>query len=566
MKSRTSFFNATVFKKNITRFAPVWALYSVFLLMLMVLMAIDNTSFYFASNIADSIAPFAIGNFFYALVCAQLLLGDLYNSRMCNALHAMPLRREDWFATNVVTGLLFSLIPNAVFAVICLPLVGDLLVVPFLWLAAVTLQYLFFFGAAVLASYCVGNRFAMALVYIIINGFSIIVYWLVETMYAPLMYGVIIREEFFYTLSPLVNMIADKDYVEVEKQVAYAFARWYIGNGWGYLGICAAIGLVFLGIALAVYRKRNLECAGDFVSIKWLSPIFLVLYTLCGGACCNAFFTLFIGEESYFFLILGFVIGFFTGRMLLDRTVRVFRKRTFLGFGVFILAFSLSFLAVRLDLFGITRWVPKINRIQSVSVTTGGGTYYNGRSDFLTLTDKSQIEDVLLFHRHGIENRMDGSDGKPDVRMTIIYHMKDGSQRKREYYINHETDAGQLLKTYMSSPQAVLGEFYTEGWIPERIEIPEAEVVIKDSAEMQSLIDAIIADAREGDLAQDWNYLNYADYQFWIELRYELANDLTMYRSIRVSSDAQHIVQWLEQHEIYAENWEKFVMPTIEEK
>jgi hypothetical protein len=302
------------------------------------------------------------------------------------------------------------------------------------------------------------------------------------------------------------------------------------------------------------------------VTIRWLSPVFLLLYTLCGGACCNAFFTLFIGDESYFFLLLGFAIGFFTGRMLLDRTVRVFRKRTFLLFGGFLLAFSLSFLAVRVDLLGITRWMPKINRIQSVSVTTGGGTYYNGRSDFLTLTDKSQIEDVLLFHRYGIENRLEGSDGEPDVRVNIIYRMKDGSERKREYYINHETDAGQLLKTYMSSPQAVLGEFYTEGWIPERIEIPEAEVVIKDSAEMQSLIDAIIADAREGDLAQDWNYLNHADYQFWIELRYELANDLTMYRSIRVSSDAQHIVQWLEQHEIYAENWEKFVMPTIEEK
>ncbi len=558
MKSRTSFFNATVFKKNITRFAPVWALYSVFLLMLMVLLAVDNTSFYFASNIADSIAPFAIGNFFYALVCAQLLFGDLYNSRMCNALHAMPLRREDWFATNVVTGLLFSLVPNAVFAVICLPLAGDLLVVPFLWLAAVTLQYLFFFGTAVLASYCVGNRFAMALVYIIINGFSIIVYWLVETMYAPLMYGVIIREDFFYTLSPLVNMIADKDYVEVERQSAYAFARWYIGNGWGYLGICAAIGLVFFGIALAVYRKRNLECAGDFVAIKWLSPIFLVLYTLCGGACCNAFFTLFIGDESYAFLLLGFVIGFFTGRMLLDRTVRIFRKQTFLGFGAFILAFSLSFLAVKIDLLGISRWTPKTGRIQSASISTGGGTYYNGRSDFLTLTEQSQIEDVLILHRHGIENRMEGSDGEADVKLFITYRMKDGSERKREYYINHETDAGRLLKTYMSSPEAVLGEFYTDGLLPDRIEIYEAELTIKDSAEMQSLLNAVIADAREGNLAQDWNYTNHADYQFWIELRYELSNDMTMYRSIRVSSDAQHIVQWLEQHEIYAENWEKF--------
>ena len=566
MKSRTSFFNVTVFRKNLTRFAPVWALYSVFLLMFMVLLAIDNSSFYFASNIADSIAPFAIANFIYALVCAQLLFGDLYNSRMCNALHAMPLRREDWFGTSVICGLAFSLVPNTVFAVICLPLVQELMAVPFLWLAAVTLQYLFFFGTAVLASYCVGNRFAMGLVYIIINGFSLIAYWLVDTLYAPLMYGVIIREDIFRVLSPVVNMVANNQYVEVEKLGGYAFGRWYIGNGWGYLGICAAAGAILMGLGLVVYRRRNLECAGDFITIRWLAPVFLVLYTLCGGACCNAFFTLFIGEESYFFLILGFVIGFFTGRMLLDRTVRVFRKRTFLVFGAFMLVFSLSFLAVRVDLLGISRWMPKINRLQSVSVTTGGGTYYNGRGDVLTLTDKSEIEDVLTIHRHGIEHRMAGSDGEPDVRVNIIYHMKDGSQRKREYYINHETDAGKVLKTYMSSPEAVLGEFYTKGWTPDRIEIPEADLVMKDRTEIQDLIDAVIADAREGNMAQDWNYTNHAEYQFWLELRYQLPDDLTMYRSIKVSSDAQHVVEWLSKHDIYAENWEKFVMPTVVEE
>lgn len=567
MKSRILFFNGTVFKKNITRFAPVWALYSVFLLMLMILLAIDNTSYHFASNVASSITPFAVVNFFYALVCAQLLFGDLYNSRMCNALHAMPLRREAWFATNVTTGLAFSLVPNTVFAIICLPLAQDLMAVPFLWLAATTLQYLFFFGTAVLASYCVGNRFAMALVYIIINGFSLIAYWLVENLYAPLMYGVIIREDIFRVLSPVVNMVVDKEYVEVEKLSGYAFARWYIGNGWGYLGICAAIGVGLLILALAAYQKRNLECAGDFVTIRWLSPIFLVLYTLCGGACCNAFFTLFIGNESYFFLILGFVIGFFTGRMLLDRTVRVFRKRTFLCFGVFMLAFSLSFLTVRLDLLGIAHWMPKTNRIQSVSISTAGGTYYyNGHGEFLALTDKAQIEDVLTIHRHGIENRLEGSDGEPDVQVYITYHMKDGSQHSREYHINHDTDTGRLLKSYMSSPEAVLGEFYTDSLTPDRIEIPEADLTIKDRAEIQSLIDAVVADAREGHMAQDWNYTNHADYQFWLELRYEVSDDVTMYRSIRVCDEAQNVVQWLEQHDIYKENWQKFLMPVIEEK
>ncbi len=556
MKSRTSFFNGTVFKKNITRFAPVWALYSAFLLMIMVLMAIDNNSFYFASNIADSIMPFAIVNFCYALVCAQLLFGDLYNSRMCNALHAMPLRREEWFVTHVISGLLFSLIPNTAFAIICLPLTQELMAVPFLWLAAVTLQYLFFFSSAVLAAYCVGNRFAMALVYIILNGFSLIAYWLVETLYAPLMYGVIIREDIFRVLCPVVNMFAEKQYVEVEKLGGYAFARWYVGEGWGYLGICTGIAVGLLALSLIAYRKRNLECAGDFVTIRWLSPVFLVIYTLCGGACCNAFFSLFIGEESYFFLILGFVIGYFTGRMLLERTVRIFNKRTFLGFFIFILAFSLSFLAIRVDLLGIASWIPKAGRIQNVSLSTGGSSYYSD-GELWKMKDRAQIEDVLMIHRHAIENRLEGSDGEPDVRVFITYTMKDGSQRKREYYINHETEAGRLLKSYMSSPETVLGEFYTE-IKPHLIEIPEADIKITDSAEIHSLLSAIIADANAGNMGQDWNYTNHADYQFWIELRYDLSDDMTRYRSIRVSSDARNVADWLAQNELYIHNWEKY--------
>ena len=34
MKSRTSFFNPTALKKNLTRFAPAWALYGIGLLLL----------------------------------------------------------------------------------------------------------------------------------------------------------------------------------------------------------------------------------------------------------------------------------------------------------------------------------------------------------------------------------------------------------------------------------------------------------------------------------------------------------------------------------------------------
>ena len=107
MKSKTSFFNKTVFKKNLTRFAPVMAVYTLCLILGMMMLYQNNEemgrTFWFASRMGECIQVMGLVNLFFAPLCAMLLFGDLYNSRMCNALHAMPMRRETLFLTNVVS-------------------------------------------------------------------------------------------------------------------------------------------------------------------------------------------------------------------------------------------------------------------------------------------------------------------------------------------------------------------------------------------------------------------------------------------------------------------------------
>ena len=114
MKSRTSLFNATVLKKDITRFCPLWIIFSVMQVMT-ALGSIGADLFignnFIAYNLAISTGTMAIQALFYALVCALLLFGDLFKGRLCNALHALPVRRESWFATHALAGLLFFLVP-----------------------------------------------------------------------------------------------------------------------------------------------------------------------------------------------------------------------------------------------------------------------------------------------------------------------------------------------------------------------------------------------------------------------------------------------------------------------
>ena len=122
MKSRTSFFNLTVFRKDITRFAPAWGLYLVGMLMLVPSFA--GGFGYSMGGIAyfgRTIGVLSVVNILYAFVCAALLFGDLFNARLCNALHAMPMRREGWFLTHLARGMLVSMVPNLV---VCIPHLG----------------------------------------------------------------------------------------------------------------------------------------------------------------------------------------------------------------------------------------------------------------------------------------------------------------------------------------------------------------------------------------------------------------------------------------------------------
>lgn len=556
MKSKISFCNLTALKKNLTRFAPAWVLYGVFwLLILIMVLDSEGTGVWFAHSMAESLQFTPFVNMAYAFLCAQLLFGDLYNSRMCNALHAMPMRRETWFCTNVLSGILFSLIPNFVIMLLSSLFMESGIVMAPLWLLGMTLQFLFFFGVAVFSAYSVGNRFAMALVYIIINGFSMIAYWLLDSLYAPQLYGIRIDETPFTWFCPIFYMISTP-------AVLYEFTSHgiyvvngpfiYLEEGFWYTGICAAIGIGFMALALLLYRKRNLECAGDFVSVKAFAPVFLVLYCLCGGAVCYMFFSLFVGEESLFFLLVGMLIGWFTGRMLLERTVRVFRLKSFIGCGILLLVLFGSLLLTALDPLGITRWVPKANAVNGVHIVTGGSRYdyYKEGSNYLDSAE--DIETVLALHRYGINHRDADYNGELDVALTIDYTLKSGVTTSRNYVIDVNTPEGQALEKILSRPQIVLGTEVTDAKsFAETLVLMRCEsdgAIVGDR--MVELIDAIIKDCNEGNMAQDWNFHNDEATTIWLSMQLKSDTDYHQYRDIRVFRTCTHTMNYLKEHDL----------------
>lgn len=585
MKLRTSYFNSTVFRKNISRFAPVWGLYTLCLIMGLMILGEGGTEYWLVENLSDCIQIMPPINMVYALVCAMVLFGDLYNSRLCNALHAMPLRREGWFATNVASGLLFSLVPSLVMTALALPMCAMSVVtngwqVALYWLLGTNLQFIAFFGIAVFSAFCVGSRFAMAVVYGLLNFGSAMAYWMVDTLYTPMLYGVETNSVPFAKLFPLEQMLEDS-FIECTPYRSYfgeiLSGTFTVTEAWGTLWLWAAVGVLLGAVALELYRRRKLETAGDFIAVKPLEPVFLVVYTLAVGIGCHFVCDQMLGIRQWFWLFIGLAVGFFTGRMLLERTVRVFRKKNWLACGGVLLAMAATLLIPAFDLLGIESWIPEKDEVKSVSIYSGHYHLDNvyatvGYQECITLTEEADIEKVLTIHQRALdergffsswENSPSGyyeaiaetygydpsSDYKPTLQFTLRYELENGRIVHRYYHAYAISQTGEDLQPWLSSFQMVMGM--------EESDIPtfarEANTIYLDGnqisddlteAEIQELLEAIALDCAEGNMAQRWVY--HGEYES-CTLEFEIWEPY-LWRNINVYEDSHHTMQWLLDH------------------
>ena len=213
-------------------------------------------------------------------------------------------------------------------------------------------------------------------------------------------------------------------------------------------------------------------------------------------------------------LMLGLGIGWFTGLMLLQKRVNIFRGKAFAGFGVLIFAFYLSITVVWLDPFGTTRYVPQADQVKTVSVSPYASEYYYNQHASM-VTEPADIERLTQIHQNLITTRDDNAS-HPIFR--IRYTLKTGVEVERTYHLDAESTDGQWVKNIYSSTETVLGGsnldrlkqtvrfaeiyFYNDKYFPET-----ANGTIELKAEhWDGLLDALAADCAAGNMAQIWDY------------------------------------------------------------
>ena len=561
MKSRTSFFNFTAFRKNITRFTPIWALYTVFLLLILFGIS-DQEPGEMARYILIITRLAGLGNLLYAGVVAMCLFGDLYKGRLCNALHAFPMRREGWLLTNIASGFLFSIIPNLIVCTITSLQLGEYTLYIWNLFAVATLQYIFFFGTAVLSAMCAGNKLGMAAVYGIIQFVVVLIYFLAEVIYQPLIYGIEMQTEKFYRFFPLSRMFAE--YVETEYGYGEPVFLRYATEQWTHLYICAAVGVVAFVLAWLAYRRRHLERAGDFVALRPLAPVFLCIYTIAVGTVLYSFFEM-VGRPSYVIYAVGIIIGFFTGQMLLNRTVKVFYKKSWIAFGVLAVVLSSSMALTWLDPMGIGSYIPPIDKVESASIYGPDKSYYyydQEEFDSFAITDPKEIENLQAFHEKLLAERPTGDGYYFDVR--IHYNLKDGKMVDRYYRVHFDSPLKKEAAKWFSDARYVfqiddptqlyqlIGGFHIDrSKYDEEGNWSVSAQDFDDPAQVEGLLNALLADCAAGNMAQFWDFHNGdgTSYNIDLELREDISKefeDLYRFGYLSIYSDCTNTIAYLE--------------------
>ena len=527
MKSRTSFFNLTAFKKDVTRFAPAWGVCLILMLLALISMADRSFAYYRLQNVRDSISLMSWMNLIYAAVVAQLLFGDLFNARLCNALHALPLRRECWFGTHVTSGMAFSLIPNLVITLIALVIMRleNGWVAVFWWLLASELQYLFYFGVAVLCVMLSGNRLGQLALYAIVQFAGLLGFWMASMIYEPFLHGIQFPEEPFMRICPLANIanmpdILVIDHERIENALGelenFRIISVTPGEGWGYMTICAVVGILALVAALVLYRRRKLECTGEFVAFSAMEPVVTVIVTIFAGVFFHLFADAFGMNLRSVMLGAGMVIGFFACRMLLERTTRVFRKKAFVFCGCIIAVFGLTVLLTYLDPAGVTRYIPETEDIESITFSRSYSL--SSHSGFpCTVTSAEEIEELQRVHELGITKEASAMPGGAEelyspFDLRIEYKLKNGKTVNRFYDIYPKSEAGIILKDYFTRPECVIGITaeqvkdyapYVRSVFTNNMEEVEYDF---ESMDIEGMLNAIIADCEAGNMAQIHSY------------------------------------------------------------
>lgn len=483
MPSKRSFFNSTLFRKNLSRSWPLWGGLSVLgglvpLYMLLETLSRRGYNAEFDSmdfgsllySVTAEALPFLAAG--YALLCAMVVWSYLDSPRAVGFMHSLPIDRGGLFLTNLASGFAMMLIPYAI--------VGGLLCLEGLifgffnflavmqTVAAVVLLHLLFFGLATLCAMLAGNIFAMPALYLVLNVAAPLLSGLMNSYIGAFLVGVPNQistvSNWFAPLIAVTNAL-DVNYMAEAVQL----------RGLLTVALYGLVGAALLGLSFLLCRRRASERAGDVVAFRWLRPVFRGAVALLSAFTLGwLLYVLLWGElfqkGSYADLlpmicctILCGAVGYYGASMLLEKTFRVFHRRSLAGILLVGVAVAAVNLAVGLDIFGLEKNIPQQKEIQEMEVYVDGMALH---PEWTLGQDDQLLEKMLGLHR-AVLDEVDTIRDTPkagyweNYRPTYVsfnYILRSGENVRWTYDLPIDMDAEDWRETAVAYDDAV-GEF-----------------------------------------------------------------------------------------------------------
>ena len=625
MQSKTSCFNGTLFRKNLTRFWPLWGLASFIgalfpLAVLLDMVHRGRTAFtaaQFTQMYYEVVSAVPVIDLVYAALCAMAVWSYLYNARSVGLMHTLPIRREGLFLTNFLSGLSMTLIPYAVTGTLCVivSLCGGAFDAKGLAVTvlAVLGESFFYFSSATFVAFITGNAFAMPPLYALLHFLAVLLDWLISSFAQGFIFGFSTS----YTgvvewLSPTVYLVSrvhpDGQYTEVQQTLAdgtsytdRVLTSVDLENFW-LVGVYALVGLVLALLALALYRRRRSETAGDVVAVGWLRPVFRYgvagLCALLGGQLLYSLFWYGFQQGDYYdtlpmvvCLLAAGAIGYYGASMLLAKSLKVFRG-SWKGLAVVLAGCALVCCVLHFDLLGVADRVPEAGQLQTLEVRTADNSY--------TLTpeqDRDLVEQVRTLHQavvadeayiremESLQYSTLSEDEDPDTTFTglsLTYVLKSGARVDRWYHLPITRDRlaqpgtyDHLLDQFVNSDAVKARRLHLNDsrWTPDGGSLyveARNEGYDLGSREASSILEAVGRDLDAGHWGEyDWfNVDNNGDYALSLDLSFaelddsgrdwisinispEMAETVDCLQALGLVTDAD-LVTW---HELYAESY-----------
>ena len=625
MQSKTSCFNGTLFRKNLTRFWPLWGLASFIgalfpLAVLLDMVHRGRTAFtaaQFTQMYYEVVSAVPVIDLVYAALCAMAVWSYLYSARSVGLMHTLPIRREGLFLTNFLSGFSMTLIPYAVTGTLCVivSLCGGAFDAKGLAVTvlAVLGESFFYFSSATFVAFITGNAFAMPPLYALLHFLAVLLDWLISSFAQGFIFGFSTN----YTgvvewLSPTVYLVNNvrcaRQYVEVQQTfpdgtlyTSRLLTSADLENFW-LIGVYTLVGLVLALLALALYRRRRSETAGDVVAVGWLRPVFRYgvagLCALLGGQLLYSLFWYGFQQGNYYdtlpmvvCLLAAGTIGYYGASMLLAKSLKVFRG-SWKGLAVVLAGCALVCCVLHFDLLGVADRVPEASQLQTLEVRTADNSY--------TLTpeqDGDLVEQVRTLHQavvadeayiremESLQYSTLSEDEDPDTTFTglsLTYVLKSGARVDRWYHLPITRDRlaqpgtyDHLLDQFVNSDAVKARRLHLNDsrWTPDGGSLyveARNEGYDLGSREASFILEAVGRDLDAGHWGEyDWfDVDNNGDYALSLDLSFaelddsgrdwisinispEMAETVDCLQALGLVTDAD-LVTW---HELYAESY-----------